>query len=113
MAQRIEREFGSEDAFLDAALNCEVDRLARIEGISQRRAVEIINEVLGNPGQKFLKTERAIQLYEDIIKKILDHASTDYARNRVLLLSPTKDPGTIQERMSRVMDAKWMVAELQ
>jgi len=112
MAQRIEREFGSEDAFLDAALNCEVDRLARIEGISQRRAVEIINEVLGNPGQKFLKTERAIQLYEDIIKKILDHASTDYARNRVLLLSPTKDPGTIQERMSRVMDAKRMVAEL-
>ena len=87
MAQRIESEFGDEDAFLKAALNYEVDRLARIEGISQRRAVEIINEVLGNPTQKFLKTERAIQLYEDIIKKLLEHASTDYAQNRVLLLS--------------------------
>jgi DNA mismatch repair protein MutS2 len=112
MAQRIESEFGDEDAFLKAALNYEVDRLARIEGISQRRAVEIINEVLGNPTQRFLKTERAIQLYEDIIKKILEHASTDYAQNRVLLLSPTKDLQKIQERMNMVMEAKKIVAKL-
>jgi dsDNA-specific endonuclease/ATPase MutS2 len=112
MAQRIEREFGGEDEFLKAALNYEVDRLAGIEGISQRRAVEIINEVLGNPSQKFLKTERAIQLYEDIIKKILEHTSTDYARNRVLLLSPTKDLQKIRERMDTVMEAKRIVEKL-
>lgn len=112
MAQRIEREFGGEDAFLEAALNYEVDRLARIEGISQRRAVEIINEVLGNPTQKFLKTERAIQLYEDIIKKILEQASSDYAQNRVLLLSPTKDLKKIRERLDRVMEAKEIVGKL-
>jgi DNA mismatch repair protein MutS2 len=112
MAHRIEREFGGEDEFLEAARNFEVDRLARIEGISQRRAVEIINEVLGNPNEKFLKTERAIQLYEDIIKRILEHANTDYAQNRVLLLSPTKDLTRIQERMNKTMEAKKIVGKL-
>lgn len=112
MARRIEMEFGGEDEFLKAAGNYEVDRLARIEGISQRRAVEIINEVLGNPTEKFLKTERAIQLYEEIIKKILEHASTDYAQNRVLLLSPTKDLQKIRDRMNMVMQVKEMVNKL-
>ncbi|MDD1763228.1 MAG: helix-hairpin-helix domain-containing protein, partial [Methanobacteriaceae archaeon] len=112
MAHRIEREFGGEDEFLEAARNFEVDRLARIEGISQRRAVEIINEVLGNPNEKFLKTERAIQLYEDIIKRILEHANTDYAQNRVLLLSPTKDLTRIRERMNKTMEAKKIVGKL-
>ncbi|HMK53341.1 MAG TPA: helix-hairpin-helix domain-containing protein [Methanobacteriaceae archaeon] len=106
MAFRIIKEFGSEEKFLKAAQNYEVDRLARIEGLSQRRAVEIINEVLGNPSEEFLKTGRAIQIYEDIIKRILEHTSTDYAHNRVLLLSPTKETGQIEEHLQTVMKAK-------
>lgn len=112
MALRIIKEFGGEKEFMEAALNYEVDRLARIDGVSQRRAVEIINEVLGNPSEEFLKTRRANQIYEDIIKRILEHASTDYAHNRVLLLSPNKEIEKIKENLQMVLAAKESVGKL-
>jgi len=83
-----------------------------MEGVSQRRAVEIINAVLGNPTEEFLKTERAVQIYEEIIQCILNYANTEYARNRVLLLSPGKNKEKIQENLSMVMAAKEKVAHL-
>ena len=56
LASRIIDHFGSQEEFFKAARNYEVYRLASMEGVSQRRAVEIINTVLGNPSEEFLKT---------------------------------------------------------
>ncbi|NYB51645.1 MAG: endonuclease MutS2 [Methanobacteriaceae archaeon] len=112
LAAKIISHFGSQDEFLQAASNYEVYRLASMEGISQRRAVEIINAVLGNPKQEFLKTERAVQIYEEIIQCIIQYASTEYARNRILLLSPGKNPGEIDENLKMVMEAKEKVTSL-
>jgi ribosomal protein S13 len=112
LASRIINHFGSQEEFLRAANNYEVYRLASMEGISQRRAVEIINTVLGNPTEEFLKTERSVQIYEEIIQYIIQYASTDYARNRVLLLSPGKDPHDIEKNLEMVMEAKERVSQL-
>jgi DNA mismatch repair protein MutS2 len=112
LAYKIINHYGSQEEFLRAARNYEVDRLASIEGLSQRRAVEIINAVLGNPTEEFLKTERAAQIYEEIINYILYYASTDYAKNRVMLLSPAKDPDKIHRTLEMVMEAKKRVALL-
>lgn len=112
LASRIINHFGSQEDFLRAASNYDVYRLASMEGVSQRRAVEIINAVLGNPTEEFLKTERAVQIYEEIIQCILNYANTEYARNRVLLLSPGKNKEKIQENLSMVMAAKEKVAHL-
>jgi len=112
LATKIINHFGSQDEFLRAASNYEVYRLASMEGVSQRRAVEIINAVLGNPTEEFLKTERAVQIYEEIIQCIVQYANTEYAKNRVLLLSPGKKPETIQENLKMVMEAKEKVASL-
>jgi DNA mismatch repair protein MutS2 len=112
LASKIINHFGSQDEFLRAASNYDVYRLASMEGVSQRRAVEIINAVLGNPTQGFLKTERAVQIYEEIIQCIVQYANTEYAKNRVLLMSPGKTPETIQENLKMVMDAKEKVASL-
>ncbi|WP_321422401.1 helix-hairpin-helix domain-containing protein [uncultured Methanobacterium sp.] len=112
LASKIINHFGSQDEFLRAASNYEVYRLASMEGVSQRRAVEIINAVLGNPTEEFLKTERAVQIYEEIIQCIVQYANTEYAKNRVLLLSPGKNPETIQENLKMVMEAKEKVASL-
>jgi len=112
LASRIINHFGSQEDFLQAASNYDVYRLASMEGVSQRRAVEIINAVLGNPTEEFLKTERAVQIYEEIIQCILNYANTEYARNRVLLLSPGKNKEKIQENLSMVMAAKEKVAHL-
>ena len=112
LASKIINHFGTQEEFFQAARNYEVYRLANMEGISQRRAVEIINAVLGNPTEEFLKTERAIQIYEEIIHCILRYANTEYAKNRILLLSPGKNAAQIQENMKRVMEAKKKVNHL-
>ena len=112
LASKIINHFGTQEEFFQAARNYEVYQLANMEGISQRRAVEIINTVLGNPTEEFLKTERAIQIYEEIIHSIINYANTEYAKNRILLLSPGKDMGKIQENMSLVMEAKKMANRL-
>lgn len=112
LASKIINHFGTQEEFFQAARNYEVYQLANMEGISQRRAVEIINTVLGNPTEEFLKTERAIQIYEEIIHCILRYANTEYAKNRILLLSPGKNAAKIQENMKRVMEAKKKVNHL-
>ena len=112
LASRIINHFGSQEEFLQAAGNYDVYRLASMEGVSQRRAVEIINAVLGNPTEEFLKTERAVQIYEEIVQSIVKYANTEYARNRVLLMGPGKNIDQIQENLNTVMAAKEKVAHL-
>ena len=112
LADKIIKSFGGEKEFLKAVENFEVDRIAGIEGVSQNRAIEIVNSVLGNPTKDFLKTERAVQIYGDIVGRILSFASTKYAKNRILLMSPTKNKETIIETMDFVMNAKNSVSNL-
>ena len=104
--------FGGEEEFLNAVKNFEVDRISSIEGVSQRRAIEIVNMVLGNPTEEFLKTDRALEIYDDIIEKILQFASTQYGKNRILLLSPSRNELSIKENIDFVMKAKETVGEL-
>ena len=104
--------FGSEEDLITAIENFEIDKISRIEGVSQAKAIEIINAALGNPKEEFLKTGRSIQIYDDIISKILQYSHTKYGKNRILLISPTKDINIINENLDFVMKAKESVSEL-
>ncbi len=112
MAHKIIHSMGGEKEFIQAVHNFEVDRIASVDGVSQRKAIYIINELLGNPTQQFLKTERALQLYEEIIEKILEYAHTSFARNKILLLSLSKDPSLIKKNIDFVINAKNTVKHL-
>jgi dsDNA-specific endonuclease/ATPase MutS2 len=112
MAQKIVQQLGGEQELEIAVKNFEVDRISSIEGISQRKAVEIINNLSGNPTESFLKTERALQIYEEILEKILSYAHTSHAKNKILLLSPSKDTSRIKNSIEFVMGAKKSVSSL-
>lgn len=112
MAQKIVQQLGGEQELIIAVENYEVDRISSIEGVSQRKAIEIINELSGNRTEEFLKTERALQLYEEIIEKILSYAHTSHAKNKILLLSPLKNPAKIESSIEFVMEAKRSVSNL-
>ncbi|BAZ99747.1 endonuclease MutS2 [Methanothermobacter sp. EMTCatA1] len=112
LARKIIDEFGGEDELLKAVKNLEIDRLVAIEGISQRRAIEIANKLLGNSLPSFLKTEKAFQIYRDILELMMSYAHTDYARNRIMLLHPSTDTTSIREHIRMVIEAKKMVGEL-
>lgn len=112
MAQKIVHQLGGEKELTKVVENFEVDRLTEIEGVSQRKAVEIINELSGNCSEEFLKTERALQLYEEILEKILSYAHSSHAKNKILLLSPSQDPEKIKSSINFVMNAKKSVSQL-
>ncbi|MGF7118472.1 helix-hairpin-helix domain-containing protein [Methanobacterium oryzae] len=112
LAKKIIDSFGSEEKFKTAIRNYEVDKLSKIEGVSQAKAIEIINAALGNPKEEFLKTGRAIQIYDEIIDRILKYSNTKYGKNRILLIGPTKDRSKIQENLDFVMNAKETVSRL-
>ena len=111
-AEKIISSFGGEKEFLKAVQNYEVDRITSIEGVSQKKAIHIINTILGNPSQEFLKTEQAVQIYNDIIERILGFANTKYCENRILLMSPLKNEKTIMNNIDFVMKAKDNVSQL-
>lgn len=112
LAKKIIDSFGSAEELSAAIQNYEVDRISKIEGVSQSKAIEIINAALGNPKEEFLKTGRAVQIYDDIIARILGYANTQYGKNRILLISPTMDKLKIQENLNFVMNAKETVSSL-
>ena len=111
-ADKILSSFGGEKEFLEAVQNYEVDRITRIDGVSQKKAIHIINTVLGHPSKEFLKTDQAVQLYNDIIERILSFASTKYCENRILLMNPLNNEKSIMENVDFVMNAKYSVAKL-
>lgn len=69
LVEKIYKSVGGEDELQKIVKNLDLESLINIEGISQRKAIEIMNQLLGNPTQEFLKSERAVQLYEEIIQK--------------------------------------------
>lgn len=109
---KIMNHFGGEEEFLLAARNYEVDRIANIDGVSQRKAIEIVNVVLGNPSREFLKTDTCFEIYQDILRKILQFASTQYGKNRILLLNPGKSEEEIKTSIDFVMEMKNTVQKL-
>ena len=111
-AEKIISSFGGEKELLKAVQNYEVDRITSIEGVSQKKAIHIINTILGNPSQEFLKTDQAIQIYNDIIERILGFANTKYCENRILLMSPLKNEKNIMDNIDFVMKAKDSVSHL-
>lgn len=112
LSKKILDETGGEENLQKIVNNLELEKLTSIDGISQRKAIEIMSQLLGNPKQEFLKSERAFQIYEEIIEKIIAYSNTEYSKNRILLLSPMKDEKKIMERMELVMESKKLVSGL-
>lgn len=112
LSEKIILNLGGEEELNKVIKELDIERLTSIEGISQRKAIEIMNQLIGNPAQKFLKSERAFQIYEEIIEKILKYSNTNYSRNRILLLAPVKNEELIKERLDFVEAAKETVSNL-
>lgn len=91
LIRKIIQKYGSYEKFEESIKNYDIEKLMNIQGISQKIALDIIRKIHKNDNNPFLKTEQSEKIYNEIISKILDFANTDYAKTRVLLLSPTTD----------------------
>ena len=112
ISEKIINSVGGEEELQLIVDNVDVEKIANIDGISRRKAIEIMNQLLNNPEYEFMKSDRAIELYDDIINKILSYSNTSYSKNRILLLSPSKDIKRINSQLDFVMKAKEHVSKL-
>lgn len=112
MSEKILQSLGGIDNLQKVVETESVEQIAKIEGISPKKAAEIIKELKHKSPKDFIKSERAMELYDDILNKILAYSNTDYARNKVLLLSPTKDKKAILDQLDFSMKAKQTVSKL-
>ena len=112
ISEKILNAVGGEEELEKIVDNVDVEKLTAIDGISQRKAIEIMNQLLNNPEYKFIKSDRAMELYEDIINKILAYSNTSYSKNRILLLSPSKNVKKINDQLDFVMNAKDHISNL-
>jgi ribosomal protein S13 len=112
LSEKILKHVGGEENLKKIVKNLDIEQIANIEGISQRKAIEIMNQLLDKPTDEFIKSERAYQLYEDIIEKILSYSNTKYSKNRILLLSPSKNKESIESQIEFVINAKNTVSQL-
>ena len=71
ISEKIINGVGGEEELQKIVENVDVEKISNIDGISQRKAIEIMNQLLGNPSYEFIKSDRAMEIYEDIINKIL------------------------------------------
>lgn len=112
MSEKIIQNLGGLENLQKVIEEESIDQIAKIEGISPKKAAEIIKEMKHKSPKDFIKSERVMELYEDILNKILAYSNTDYSRNKVLLLSPSKDKKAILEQLAFSMNAKEMVSKL-
>lgn len=112
LSEKIINSLGGEEELQKIVEEVNVEKISTIDGISQRKAIEIMNQLLNNPNYEFIKSERALEIYEDIINKILAYSNTTYSKNRILLLSPSKDLEKINKQLDFVMNAKTHVSQL-
>ncbi|MEE9197805.1 MAG: hypothetical protein V3U45_06645, partial [bacterium] len=104
--EKLLEAFGSPEGVRAAADNLELDRFVAIRGISERKAVDLISDLLGRKAFRFLQTEAAVALHQDIVTRLQKYAHTSYARNKVLLLRPLPDPEAREALLRRAMAAK-------
>ena len=83
ISEKIINGIGGEEELQKIVENVDVEKISNIEGISQRKAIEIMNQLLNNPNYEFIKSDRAMEIYEDIINKILSYSNTNYSKTPV------------------------------
>lgn len=112
LTDKILKNVGGEDNLNQIINDLDIEKLTAIDGISRRKAIEIMNELLDKPTENFIKSERAYQIYEEILSKILDYSNTSYSKNRICLLSPSQNENYINSQIEFVMNAKKKVSKL-
>ncbi len=113
MSEKIINSVGGEKELQKIVENIDVEKIIAIDGISQKKAISIMNQLLNNEDNtQFIKSDRAEEIYEDIINKILSYSNTSYSKNRILLLSPSKDVSKIKKQLNFVMKAKEEISQM-
>jgi DNA mismatch repair protein MutS2 len=113
MRSRLLAYFRSEPAMLDAARQYDIEAFREAaQGAGEKRAADLISEILGVHCRGFLATEQAAQILEHIIGLVQGYAHTSYARNRLRLTGPLGDAALMEAGIEMCQRSKERVESL-
>ena len=114
LAEALRKRFRTDAAVIAAARRLDVASLATVDGVSERKAVDLIRQVLGldRRGQEFLATPAARKLHDEVLERLLAFASTSPGKNRLRLLGPLATPEEATLQATKVLQHKATAAAL-
>lgn len=104
LAARIETAFGTLEAFRQACEDLDIDRLLSLEGISERRAFELVAAVRSQSGRELLSTERGREVRRELENRLASYAQTEHGRRRLRFLPILHDESQILRSLQQVAD---------
>lgn len=102
LLQRIETAYGSLDAFLTACKNLDLDRLLEIEGLSERRALDLVAAVRNRSNPELAHAGRGQDVRRELEDLLAGFAQTEYGKRRVRMLPVLRDESQILKGLDRV-----------
>ncbi len=114
LADSIRKAFRGEAGFFDAVARLDLAALCAVDGVSERKAVDLVRQVLGHDrrGGGFLATPAARKLHDELMDRLAAFASTPSGRNRLRLIGPHANPASAQRAAQDAIAAKGEVALL-
>jgi DNA mismatch repair protein MutS2 len=103
LARRIRAAYGSDATFLEACARLDLDALLHGEGLSERRAFEIVAAVRRGHAPDLAVTERGRDVRRDLEDLLASYARTPYGQRSLRLLPVLRDPAAIEARTQHVL----------
>lgn len=107
MSKRFVEHFGSESQALDAILEGDIASISEVEGIGQRYAISLIQDVAsrveGVTVDDFLRTREAMDVYEKLLDLVREFAHTRYSREKLHVFFPY--PSAKAEKIMKVRES--------
>jgi len=81
-------------------------------GLPRGRATRIVRRAKGGEGLDVLATRDARDVYKNLLERIVEHAVTEEAADRVTVMTPFTDEEGANDRLGRVEEARGALAAL-
>lgn len=105
LAEALRKQFRGDAGFMSAVQRLDVAALTAVDGVSERKAVDLIRQVQGldRAGDGFLATPPARKVHDELLETLLAFACTNHGKNRLRLLAPHATPQAATAAAQRVM----------
>lgn len=107
MSKRFVEHFGSESQALDVILSGDISSIAEVEGVGQRYAISLIQDVAsrvdGVNAAYFLRTRESMDVYEKLLDIIKEFAHTRYSKDKLHIFFPY--PSAKSEKIMQIRES--------
>ena len=105
LAEALRKHFRGDAGFLAAIQRLDVAALSAVDGVSERKAVDLIRQVQGldRHGAELLATPAARKVHDELLDKLLAYACTAHGKNRLRLLAPHPTQASAEAAARKVM----------